>query len=225
MARYKAILLDFYGTLVQEDDPVLETIIQQIGALTPVENAVADIRRRWWHLMGQMCLDAHGDNFLTQREIELRSLQQVLDEFKVDLDPVELCAPIFRNWQSPQPYPDAAAFVRALDLPICIVSNIDDDDIKSAIRVNGWSFPMIVTSEGCRAYKPRPEMFEAALRLLDVGPAEVLHAGDSLGSDVAGAQRCGIDVAWLNRRSRPLPSIPPTVVALSFVDVLSWIDP
>ena len=224
MSGYKALLLDFYGTLVREDDPILDKIIRQIAELTPFPDAAADIHRQWWHLMEHMCLDAYGDTFQTQREIELGSLQQVLDEFRVHLDPAELCAPIFQNWQCPQPYPDAASFVSEVSLPVCIVSNIDDDDIRSAMGEIGWHFPLVVTSEGCRAYKPRSEMFLEALRFLNLGSSDVLHIGDSLSSDVSGALRCGIDVAWLNRRNKPLASIRPTVTAHSFVDVLRWID-
>jgi 2-haloacid dehalogenase/putative hydrolase of the HAD superfamily len=48
-------------------------------------------------------------------------------------------------------------------------------------------------------------MFRTALAKLGCAPAEVLHVGDSLGSDVAGAGRLGIDVAWVNAASRALP--------------------
>ncbi|GGG53584.1 hypothetical protein GCM10010918_02870 [Paenibacillus radicis (ex Gao et al. 2016)] len=39
-----------------------------------------------------------------------------------------------------------------------------------------------------------------------LNPAEVLHVGDSLISDVSGAQQAGIKVAWINRNHKPLPS-------------------
>lgn len=66
-----------------------------------------------------------------------------------------------------------------------------------------------VTSQDARAYKPRPEMFTAALALLELGPDEVIHVGDSLSGDVAGALRLGIPVAWVNRSRRPAPSAGP----------------
>ncbi|GAB6928134.1 hypothetical protein JCM10914A_21170 [Paenibacillus sp. JCM 10914] len=36
-------------------------------------------------------------------------------------------------------------------------------------------------------------------------PHEVIHIGDSLSSDVSGAQRLGIDAIWLNRLGKPVP--------------------
>jgi 2-haloacid dehalogenase/putative hydrolase of the HAD superfamily len=65
--------------------------------------------------------------------------------------------------------------------------------------------PLRVTSEAVCSYKPRPEIFLAALDQLRLPAANVLHVGDSLTSDVAGANVLGIPVAWVNRRARPRP--------------------
>jgi 2-haloalkanoic acid dehalogenase type II len=211
--KYKALLLDFYGTLVKEDDYLVERIISQVGTLSPLVDATPLVRQRWWQLMGSMCYESHADGFVTQRDIEVNSLGQVLAEFKVDLDPVALCADIFANWKAPITYPDVDLFLRRLSLPVCIVSNIDEADVRSAMHVNGWDFPLLVTSEGCRAYKPRPELFTAALQTLGMDASEVLHVGDSVSADVIGAQCFGIDVAWMNRhgrsasQSQPLPTL------------------
>jgi len=214
--RYKALLLDFYGTLVKEDDDLVECIIKQVGALSPVEDATALIRRRWWQLMVSLCDESHGDRFMTQRKIDVNSLRQVLTEFKVDLDPDVLCADIFAYWEAPMAYPDVAPFLRRLSAPVCIVSNIDEADVRSAMRMNNWDFPFLVTSEGCRAYKPRPEMFTAALCALGLSAYDVLHVGDSITADVAGAQAFGMDVAWMNRRGRAQPQTQPTLTVDSF---------
>jgi FMN phosphatase YigB (HAD superfamily) len=40
------------------------------------------------------------------------------------------------------------------------------------------------------------------LGLLDVGPDEVLHLGDSLRANVGGAAPLGIRTAWITRRNR-----------------------
>lgn len=95
-------------------------------------------------------------------------------------------------------------FLNTLNVPACIVSNIDRSDIESAIAFNGLSFQYIVTSEDARSYKPRTEIFEFALKQLGLNKNEVLHVGDSLSSDVAGANNCGIKVAWLNRNGKNL---------------------
>ena len=90
-------------------------------------------------------------------------------------------------------------------LPVCIVSNIDTRDLLAASNHAGWTWQHVVTSESCRSYKPRAAMFMAALEKLNCAAHDVLHIGDSLTSDVAGAQKLGIDTVWLNRKGRALP--------------------
>ena len=200
---FRAVLLDFYGTLVEEDDAVIARIVRRIASETAADPA--DLGRRWSASFAGACASAHGERFRTQREIELESLRELLDEIGSTLDSRALSEELFRYWTAPEPRPGAARFLDALALPAAVVSNIDTADLERALARLGWSFDALVTSESCRAYKPRPEMFEAALARLDCRRDEVLHVGDSLGSDVIGASRLGIATAWVNGRGRPLP--------------------
>jgi len=70
---------------------------------------------------------------------------------------------------------------------------------QTPFRYHGIKATSIVTSEDVRSYKPRPEIFLRALELINVRPGEVLHIGDSLSSDIAGAKGLGISTCWLNR--------------------------
>ena len=63
----------------------------------------------------------------------------------------------------------------------------------------------VFTSEDARSYKPRKELFELALTETGLAPEEVVHIGDSLGSDVNGAASAGIAAVWLNRQGRAVP--------------------
>jgi HAD superfamily hydrolase (TIGR01493 family) len=61
-------------------------------------------------------------------------------------------------------------------------------------------FDPVVISEDVGIRKPRAEIFEAVLAGLRLAPGEVLHVGDSLSADVAGASARGLRTAWLTRR-------------------------
>ena len=61
-------------------------------------------------------------------------------------------------------------------------------------------FDPVVISEDVGIRKPRAEIFEAVLAGLGLAPGEVLHVGDSLSADVAGAAARGMRTAWLTRR-------------------------
>jgi len=58
----------------------------------------------------------------------------------------------------------------------------------------------VVISEEVGFRKPRSEIFQTVLDALTVERHEVLHVGDSLDTDVAGAAAMGIRSVWLTRR-------------------------
>ena len=58
----------------------------------------------------------------------------------------------------------------------------------------------MVISDAVGIRKPRREIFDEALRGLDLPHRDVLHVGDSLRADVGGAQACGISTVWITRR-------------------------
>jgi len=202
---YDAVLLDFYGTLVAEDDAQIAAITARIAKASPDRLTARQVSARWNELFSRGCAAAHGAQFRTQREVELASLAELLAEFRAPLDPVELSAPLFAYWARPAALPGAAEFLSAIRRPVCIVSNIDDADLDSALDSLGWRFERIVTSERCRAYKPRGEMFAAALARLGCARERALHVGDSVGSDLRGAAAAGIAAAWVNPTGRTLP--------------------
>ncbi|WP_309382679.1 HAD family hydrolase [Cerasicoccus frondis] len=195
--HYSALFLDFYGTLVAEDDPVIEAICAQAGA-----NRQA-FGLRWSTLFAQLCAESHGATFQTQRAIELQSLELAMQEAGVDGDPLAMSQALYDYWQAPEPFPESTSFLEHCPIPICIVSNIDMQDIQLAAQSCGWRFERLITSEQVRSYKPRPEIFHAALETMDIRPEQALHVGDSLSSDIRGASAVGIDTVWLNRKGRP----------------------
>ena len=54
-------------------------------------------------------------------------------------------------------------------------------------------------------HKPDPRLFQRALELAGVKPKQMLYVGDSLITDVIGASRAGIPVAWLRLGDEQIP--------------------
>ena len=216
---YRALLVDFYGTLVAEDDALIARIADGIARASQSSASPSDVRAHWNRHFRRLCTESFGDRFAKQREIELESLRGAARDCGAKVDVEALSAELFAYWAAPAPLAGAAEFLRDCPLPLCIVSNIDDAELAAAICGLGWDLPRVVTSEGCRAYKPRGEMFRTALELLGCEPSEVLHVGDSLGSDVGGALAAGIDVAWLNPTGRAPGEHQPRYVINSVRDV------
>ena len=196
------MLLDFYGTVVHEDGPVITGICERIAASAASVVTAAQVGGLWATAFARECGASFGATFKSQRAAARDSLVRVLDEVRSPEDPEFLCSPQFEYWQRPLLYDDTKDFFARIDLPVCIVSNIDRTDLEQAMDHHGIVVNHVITSEDVRSYKPRPELFTRALELLGVAPGAALHVGDSLSSDVAGANRLGIPVAWVNRSAR-----------------------
>lgn len=201
----RAILLDFYGTVVKEDDVAVASVCGQIAKASADNVSSEQVVSHWGRLMGKMCLESRGADFRLQREIERMSLEAALRHFGANLDSETLSRGLFEYWERPPIFPESKSVIAQCNVPVCLVTNIDNADLESALRHNALSFELIVTSEDCRAYKPRPEPFEKVLSLLGLSEREVLHVGDSLTADVQGAKALGIPVLWVDRRKRGCP--------------------
>jgi 2-haloacid dehalogenase/putative hydrolase of the HAD superfamily len=201
----RAILLDFYGTIVHDDDQPLAEICRQVAAASPQPVTTREVGAYWGRSFVEWCARSHGPAFRTQRALERLSLQEVLGHFSAALDAEALSSALYEHWARPPLWSESVEILLQCAVPLCLVSNIDDADLQAALVHNGLTFEYTVTSEACRAYKPRREMFERAQQLLGLSAAEVLHVGDSLGSDVRGARQAGVPVLWINRRGRTPP--------------------
>ena len=73
--------------------------------------------------------------------------------------------------------------------------------------------------------KPDPRLFHFALEQAGCAPDEMLHVGDSLEYDVAGATVAGVQAVWLNREGLSQEAAPDGVVELrtlaELVDMLA----
>lgn len=202
MKKYRGLLLDFYGTLVHEDDEIVSGICEQIQRSAAVTATREEIGRYWWISFSGRFQEAHGDSFHSQRTLALESLADTINYFEAAGIPSALIASQHDHWGAPPIFADTKPFlnfVAQARIPVCIVSNIDRIDLEKALVYHGLNLENIVTSDDVKAYKPRQEIFEAALAKLGLPREEVLHVGHSRTSDIAGARTSGIPVAWLNR--------------------------
>lgn len=101
------------------------------------------------------------------------------------------------------PYPDAPPALRALDdhgLRVVAVSNWDCS-LPEVLRGAGLAAHLdaVVCSAVMGAAKPDPAVFAAALAAAGCAAEEVVHVGDSLETDVAGARAAGIEPVLIAR--------------------------
>jgi HAD superfamily hydrolase (TIGR01549 family) len=202
----KAILLDFYGTVVHEDEQIIKVICDKIFCTANKKTEKSDIGSYWWKSFYELYTNAYEDKFKTQRELEFISLDKTINFFESSENSSELSELMFNYWRKPSIFNDSKEFFEKVNVPICIVSNIDRLDIECALQYHNLNPDFIVTSEDVRSYKPRTEIFNQALSLLSLSIDEVIHIGDSISSDIFGAKQLGISAVWMNRENKPLPN-------------------
>ena len=91
----------------------------------------------------------------------------------------------------------------AVEQRLALCSNFSHGDTARAILdAAGFSTHLsaVVVSDEVGIRKPRPGIFQAVLDRLDFRPEEILHVGDNLDADIAGAAACGMRTVWLTRR-------------------------
>lgn len=84
----------------------------------------------------------------------------------------------------------------AARFPIVAVTNGNADFDR--LGLDRWMIGH-VRSDAIGVAKPAPAIFHAGCALLDLPPADVLHVGDDLDTDVAGALAAGMQAAWVHR--------------------------
>ena len=220
VAMIKAIFIDFYGTIVFEDGEVVNKISKMIYE-TGNAQSVRQVDSYWWNSFRTLFENSYGENFQTQRELETKSLIDTVAYFDSSLNGVKLSKEMFEYWIKPPIFEESKQFFQDCPVPIYIVSNIDRADILEAIDFHGLNPQAVFTSEDAKSYKPRNELFELALKKTGLSADEVLHIGDSLSSDIKGANSVGINAIWINRNGKDILD---NITAVSnLLEVLSYL--
>ena len=197
----KAVFIDYMGTTVDEHSPEMSEIVRRICKNSSlhdprqVQRFIVDIRRRYE-------ADSYLDTYLTQDEIVDRLISEMADQIGLTDEPSALRGLIRSHWVNASVFPDARVFFDRCPVPLYIITNIGFSYMEQALRNNGLMATGVVSADSARAYKPRREIFDEALRVSGCTPDEVIHIGDSYDTDVAGARSAGISPLLLLRGRR-----------------------
>lgn len=212
MQRYKAIFLDFYGTLAFSRPSYGELLESSLNAhpKTSIKIDELDTICSWYDL----CNQHNGAKFKTEWELLGLYLDKVWGHYGVKGNKQAFAQTLFQAESEAIAFPETEQFLNSLKelgFITCIVSNADNQFLRPAIKKNCWEFDHIISSEDTRSYKPNSTIFEKALDTCKLAANEVIHIGDSWTCDILGAQAMGLDTLWINRSQRPQPSSHPAI--------------
>ena len=226
--RYRAVLFDLFDTLVRFDRERMPEIQINGKLVRSSAGMLHGILQKQAPQVGlEACYEALGASW---REAErLRALDHrevsALDRFayffrELGLDEAALPEGFGRSLidahrgalgHAAEFPPHHVPLLRRLaeHYRLAVVSNFDYTPTALGMLQDAGVvdlFDTIVVSDAVGWRKPRPEIFELALRQLGVEPGVALFVGDRADIDVAGAQALGMPVAWVNRDRAPLPA-------------------
>ena len=206
----KVITFDFYNTLVKFWPPLEE--IQTAACFAKGLTASPEAIRR-----GYAKADILFNRANEEAPLSLRSPEQRLDFFSeyeqliLETAGIPVTRTLAREvWELAiavpkqfTPFEDTLPALTALrdrSYRLGIITNLRGDLAPLVDRAGiGNYLDFCVNSTLAGKEKPHPPIFEEALRQAGVDPGEVLHIGDQVRSDVAGARAMGMHAALLDR--------------------------
>jgi 2-haloalkanoic acid dehalogenase type II len=198
----QGVFLDMYGTLTDGDRAAVEAVCGRIIDEHNLDTMPRQLSIDWGVRFFSAIERANGAAFRTLFDLEQITLDETMQALGVRLDPQPYAEALRDYWQNPPLHDDVREALARLDLPVCIVSNADREDVAVALERSGLGGLPFVTSQCARSYKPHGDIFRLALHRTGWDPARVVHVGDSLHSDVGGAQPLGLHTAWVCRDGR-----------------------
>jgi 2-haloacid dehalogenase len=128
-----------------------------------------------------------------------RILDRLLAARSISLPPGELEA-LNRVWHRLDPWPDAAGGLARLKerFIVATLSNGNLSLLVDLARHGGLVWDAVLSAELFNHYKPDPEVYRGAARLLGLAPAQVLMVA-AHPSDLRAAAACGLRTAYVPR--------------------------
>jgi 2-haloacid dehalogenase len=196
LAAVRALVFDVFGTVVDWRS----SVAAEVGTLGwPVDPpAFADA----WRAGYPSAMREVRDGRLPWTNIDglhRRILDALLAERGLTPPETEV-AELNRVWHRLAPWPDSVVGLHRLKarFPVCTLSNGNVSLLLDMARHAGLPWDAIFSAELFGHYKPDPEVYLGAARLLDLAPQQVLMVA-AHPSDLRAAAACGLRTAYVPR--------------------------
>jgi 2-haloalkanoic acid dehalogenase type II len=207
VAPVRAVLLDFYCTLVDLSDPVRSRGFDDFGQRLALPLGPGELYRRYAEMISSEPGEDAGPGFVPYRMSWLAAGHRMLAPFGRESAAGQFAGAYADLHARAVIFPEVPDAVQALarHARIAVVANADHDYLMRCLSHNGLRFDVIVDSETARCYKPDPRIFYCACDALQVPASEAAMVGDTPETDIQGAHRAGLRAVWLNRDHRDWP--------------------
>ena len=195
----KAVFLDYTGTIIEEGGPDGMEMLKRCWKNSDIESMEAMLAY-WWKLIKAYEAVSYKESYITEDEIVDRALAECAEKIHLKENFAELHRLYQRFWMYAPAFPDTKEFFDKCSVPIFVISNNGLSYVEEGMLDKDLHPAGIICGDMVRAYKPHEEIFLKALEVSGLNAEEVIHIGDSVTSDVAGAVRAGITPVLLDRQ-------------------------
>jgi 2-haloacid dehalogenase len=192
----RALVFDVFGTLVDWRSGVAEAFLSSGMDGDPHELA-DDWRARYRPILEEVNAgERPWGNF---DDLHHATLGDLLAERGLDLDSDERQG-LVAAWHRLDPWPDVRPGLEALRAHhvTAALSNGHVALLVDLARHGDLRFDCVLSAELANAYKPAPEVYEIAARLLEVEPGELMMVAAHTW-DLEGARNAGLRTAFVDR--------------------------
>lgn len=199
----KALVFDVFGTLV-DWRPTIARAFRERGVVSDPEELADAWRERLWPITAEVNEGKRPwGNF---DELHLATLDDLFAERQLKL-PVEARHELVAAWHKLDPWPDVRQGLELLhqERVIAALSNGHVALLIDLTRHGDMRFDCLISAEMAQRYKPAPEVYLTAVRLLGMRPDEVMLVA-AHPFDLKGARGAGLRTAFIDRPLEHGPS-------------------
>ncbi|MEU1801582.1 haloacid dehalogenase type II [Streptomyces sp. NPDC019937] len=226
----KALMFDFYGTVVDMQGSLVKAITPYLEA----KNYTAQPANRvvtWWrrtHFENSMIDGLLGRAHIPYREIGRQTVDYILTRAGIPHTMDEVRA-LVSEIERLEPFPDvieALTHLKDAGFQLVILSNGDPDMLEAGVEFSRtehlWTRVVSVAEAG--AFKPHFSTYATGAKAVGLEPSEVLFVANHA-FDCVGAKAAGMHTAFVDRRKRPFGNeyYPPTLVVDDFADLANTV--
>ncbi len=218
----KAILFDVFGTIVDWRSSLIaqfRALSAELGRELPGE-ALADAwRAHYAPSMDRVRTGAQAWTVLD--DLHRAGLDVLLAQYGIVLDAAQ-AARVNRFWHRLDPWPDTVAGLHALKqhVPIGTLTNGNIALMVDVARHGGLPWDVLFCADLFQHYKPDPQVYLGACRLLGLPPGEVMLCA-AHNDDLHAARALGLKTAFIARPTEYGPGQRKDLAAESDWDVVA----
>ncbi|PKH19595.1 flavin mononucleotide phosphatase [Enterobacterales bacterium CwR94] len=214
LSPIKAITFDLDDTLYDNYDVIRKTTQESHQFLQNYHPDLRDFSLDAYQQLRDELVIAEPDIWHDVTEWRRRTVEKAMRDIGLDAEKAEKGSrevmQVFAHWRSQITVPaenHVALAALAERWPLVAITNGNAEPHLFGID-HYFQFVLRAGPDG-RA-KPYQDMYCLAAQRLGISPAEMLHVGDDLTTDVAGSIRCGAQSCWINLRGDNLMHVADT---------------